>query len=1461
MKEEGKKDIIYGLKEGTWKDVYDLKEEEKKDIIYGLKGGTWKDGYDLKEEGKKDIIYGLKEGTWKDVYDLKEEGKTDIIYGLKEGTWKDGYDLKEEEKKDIINGLKEGTWKDGDDLKEERWKNGYDYGLNKLEGTLNSIFAVAMVYGVRARVFIDTGASVTLVSTELISRLGAWGMVTPCKMKIRSLTKNIVPVKGQIRLDLEMGGQIINQNCIVSEYNESDILIGLDYLKRAEAVLDIPNGKLLTPNGEEMFIVDPQSVERIKTIKCAKTITMPANSVSYISCSFSDGNNEGNRSGIFVPSHEKTLEDGVLMGHSLVYSEGAKVILQAVNLTDESTTVLRGKIIGELHPVMMEEDMIRGVRLEDDEASWLYGDSEWEAGVRNGKEGLLKKIQNTFIWEKDDFFEKLRVEEMEITEEERSKTKALLWEYRDCFSVNAMDLGCCNMYEATISLKPDTEAKWIANRPVPYKLRGIMDKKIEELEGAGVIEKYDGSSPWNSPTMLVKKNGSNDYRVVQDGRYLNSCTVPDTYEMANVRNVIDNLQDCKYLSTMDITTSFNQILLDEGSRYLTAFQHNNIQYVFNRMTMGSRNSSAKFCRMISKLLGQVPFSSILAFVDDILAGSETFESHLERLEFIFMKLRSANLKLKPGKCFFFRKEISFLGFTISKEGVKIDQSRIQPILDLKPPTNVKGVQSIIGLFNYSRQFIKDFASKVQPLYKLLKKDMKKFVWTKECEESLAVLKLALTTAPALAIPDIEDLKQSYRVEIDSSAIAWGAVLTQIIDEERKTVAYYSKSIPKYKRRVGASRLEFLGLYHALKHWKQYLINTHFLVLTDCLALVNLETLFSKSSTIQQRQLMELQNFNMTIKHISGVSNYFPDFLSRYNYQSQTCDIGVQTEDQQNHSVWEDIKRIWREETSCEMDRREENDDEKDSYEMDRGEDDDDEKNSCEMDRREENDDEKDSYEMDMGEDDDDEKDSCEMDMREENDDEKDSYEMDMGEDDDDEKDSCEMDMREENNDEKDSYEMDMREENDEKDSYEMDRGEYTNDGETSDESDMGGETSDELEEDSDERDMDERDISGEIDMDNDGNAHVQTNGERVMDIQMGDRVEMDMGKDSLITDLKDNWSNLEVVPEEEELQIVFRRENQKEVSHRMAMINVEPLEGQGDQDDVLDQDEFVLYDQKLEEEIISPVTLEDIRQGTEKDPVLQLISKWVEEGVKPKSIQNMLPPKELVSLWKSFRLLTFKDGILYRKWTAIKPPFREKDLIVIPYELQERLLKYYHWGILSVHAGVEACWYNCSKHFWWSGMKKEFKLFIAACVKCQRIKQPRAYLRAPLQTMVYTNFNDMLAIDHIVPSTKKKSENGYRYVLCMVDAFTNFLVCIPVKTQTAEETIRNVIQHWILKHGMPLRLMSDRAAGFSSELFEGIMKEFGISHKRTTSFHSQGNAKIERQNGRINAAMRAVIPY
>ena len=109
------------------------------------------------------------------------------------------------------------------------------------------------------------------------------------------------------------------------------------------------------------------------------------------------------------------------------------------------------------------------------------------------------------------------------------------------------------------------------------------------------------------------------------------------------------------------------------------------------------------------------------------------------------------------------------------------------------------------------------------------------------------------------------------------------------------MAYYSKSIPKFKRTLGASRLEFLGMYHALKHWRHYLLHADFEMVTDCIALTSLETLFHKSSTIQQRQLQGLQDYNKTITHIAGVSNVIPDFLSRYNYEDQAITVGTQTE--------------------------------------------------------------------------------------------------------------------------------------------------------------------------------------------------------------------------------------------------------------------------------------------------------------------------------------------------------------------------------------------------------------------------------------------------------------------------------------------------------------------------------------------------------------------------------------
>ena len=95
----------------------------------------------------------------------------------------------------------------------------------------------------------------------------------------------------------------------------------------------------------------------------------------------------------------------------------------------------------------------------------------------------------------------------------------------------------------------------------------------------------------------------------------------------------------------------------------------------------------------------------------------------------------------------------------------------------------------------------------------------------------------------------------------------------------------------------------------------------------------------------------------------------------------------------------------------------------------------------------------------------------------------------------------------------------------------------------------------------------------------------------------------------------------------------------------------------------------------------------EIRGETEKDPALKMVAGWLKKGERPKSIQNTMHPDSLVSLWKSYELLSYKEGIVYRRWTALKQPFMGKDLIVVPHVLQERLLTY----SLSLWSFVSTC--------------------------------------------------------------------------------------------------------------------------------------------------------------------------
>ncbi|MCO5550174.1 hypothetical protein L7F22_003656 [Adiantum nelumboides] len=180
---------------------------------------------------------------------------------------------------------------------------------------------------------------------------------------------------------------------------------------------------------------------------------------------------------------------------------------------------------------------------------------------------------------------------------------------------------------------------------------------------------------------------------------------------------------------------------------------------------------------------------IIVFLDDILIYSSTEENHLEHLAKVFDLLREHNLYAKESKCDFFKIEIQYLGHVISSHGVHMDMSKVNDIVHWPHPTNLKELQIFLGLAGFYRKFVRDYAKISVPMTNQLKAQGKTFTWGEAQQRSFEKLKVALASAPILAIVDPT---KPFVVEIDASDRAIGAVLLQ----DGRPIAFESKKLDK-----------------------------------------------------------------------------------------------------------------------------------------------------------------------------------------------------------------------------------------------------------------------------------------------------------------------------------------------------------------------------------------------------------------------------------------------------------------------------------------------------------------------------------------------------------------------------------------------------------------------------------------------------------------------------------------
>jgi len=179
------------------------------------------------------------------------------------------------------------------------------------------------------------------------------------------------------------------------------------------------------------------------------------------------------------------------------------------------------------------------------------------------------------------------------------------------------------------------------------------------------------------------------------------------------------------------------------------------------------------------------------FIDDILVATDIKKRHNELVEEVIKRLEENNLFVKPEKCKWKVRGVEFLGVVIGPKGVEMQKEKIEKVLNWPVPRNIKEVQKFLGLANYYRRFIKDFARIAAPLHVLVRKEQK-WKWEKKQEEVFKKLKMVFTTEPILAILDID---REIIVEADASDYATGGVLlTKCKDEKWRLVAFISKSL-------------------------------------------------------------------------------------------------------------------------------------------------------------------------------------------------------------------------------------------------------------------------------------------------------------------------------------------------------------------------------------------------------------------------------------------------------------------------------------------------------------------------------------------------------------------------------------------------------------------------------------------------------------------------------------------
>ena len=449
--------------------------------------------------------------------------------------------------------------------------------------------------------------------------------------------------------------------------------------------------------------------------------------------------------------------------------------------------------------------------------------------------------------------------------------------------------------KCTINLKEGTIPIYQQPRTVSVWKDEVITEELEKLRKQAILEKAKKGA-WTSPVLTVPKEWTENetknfketgirpkprYRLCGDYREVNAVTIPNPYPLPNIDHLLAKIAQMKplFFNLIDLTGGFHQLELDEPGKLITGIitMHSHDQYT--GYPFGPTNGPAEFQDYLWNLLAYLIKTKYgFNFLDDILAYNSTEEGNLEVLRLLFWILGENNVIVNTDKCFFFAKEVNYLGYTISQTGTKPHPHNLKAIANMTTPTCKRDVQCVLGLIGFYRKYVIFMASETAHMRDMLKKSADTdFYWTEQMDQEFEDLREHLLKEPELAMVNFA---KDFILYTDASQYGLGWVLIQEQDKGKpRIIRLGSKSLTACQQKWGATRREYLAIVAALADCNYLIEGHHITVFTDNKALT-FSMKKNPSATLSANLIATILEYNLTIKYIPGDRNILADAFSR-----------------------------------------------------------------------------------------------------------------------------------------------------------------------------------------------------------------------------------------------------------------------------------------------------------------------------------------------------------------------------------------------------------------------------------------------------------------------------------------------------------------------------------------------------------------------------------------------------